>query len=92
VPVIHRNQQILASAGAPGSLATRHTARIDDIYFDVVGVGAVPLPLSHRTAQKLGDVARPARYGLREKTLLDPRVRDTWEIGKRQIKLDTRHA
>jgi len=36
-------------------------------------------------------VARPARYGLREKTLLDPRVRDTWEIGKRQIKLDTRH-
>ena len=43
------------------------------------------MPLSHRTAQKLCDVARPARYGLREKTLLDPRVRDTWEIGKRQI-------
>jgi hypothetical protein len=56
----------------------------------VVGVGAVPLPLSHRTAHKLCDVARPARYGLRDKTLLDPRVRDTWEIGKRQIKLDTR--
>ena len=91
VPVIHRIQQILASAGAPGSFATRHTAGIDDIYFDVVGVGAVPLPLSHRTARKLCDVARPARYGLREKTLLDPRVRDTWEIGKRRIKLDTRH-
>jgi len=53
VPVIHRIQQILASAGAPGSFATRHTAEINDIYFDVVGVGAVPLPLSHRTAQKL---------------------------------------
>ena len=41
-----------ASAGTPGTFATRHTATIDDIYFDVVGVGAVPLPLSHRTAQK----------------------------------------
>ena len=91
VPAIDRIQQVLASASAPGSFATRHTAGIDDIHFDVVGVGAVPLPLSHRTAQKLCDVARPARYGLREKTLLDPRVRDTWEIGKRQIKLDTRH-
>ena len=89
VPVIHRIQQTLASAGAPGSFATRHTAGVDDIHFDVVDVGAVPLPLSHRTAQKLCEVARPARYGLREKTLLDPRVRDTWEIGKRQIKLDT---
>jgi hypothetical protein len=91
VPTLHRIQQVLASAGAPGSFATRHTAGISDICFDVVGVGAVPLPLSHRTAQKLCDVARPARYGLREKTLLDPRVRDTWEIGKRQIKLDARH-
>ena len=91
VPVIDRIQQVLASAGTPGTFATRHIAGTDDIYFDVVGVGAVPLPLSHRTAQKLCEVARPARYGLREKTLLDPRVRDTWEIGKRQIKLDTRH-
>ncbi|TMQ10252.1 MAG: 2OG-Fe(II) oxygenase [Deltaproteobacteria bacterium] len=81
VPVIRRIQQLLASAGTPGTFATRHTAGIDDIYFDVVDVGAVQLPLSHRTAQKLCDV----------KTLLDPRVRDTWEIGKRQIKLDTRH-
>jgi hypothetical protein len=91
IPLIHRIQQILASTRSPGSFATRHTAGINDIDFDVVGVGAVPLPLSHRTAQKLCDVARLARYGLREKTLLDPRVRHTWEIGKRQVKLDTRH-
>ncbi len=90
-PAIDRIQQVLAGAGTPGSFATRHTAGTDDIYFDVVGAGAVPLPMSHRTAQKLFAVARPARYGLREKTLVDPRVRDTWEIGKRQIKLDERH-
>ncbi|MEO6773229.1 MAG: 2OG-Fe(II) oxygenase [Kofleriaceae bacterium] len=57
----------------------------------MVGVGAVPLPLSRRTADKLRAVAKPARYGLREQTLLDSRVRDTWEIGKGQIKLDERH-
>src|SRR5215216_2917542 len=93
VPTVHaidRIQQILASAGTPGTFATRRTAGSDDISFDVVGVGAVPLPLSRRTADKLRAVAKPAHYGLREKTLLDPRVRDAWEIGKRQIKLDER--
>jgi hypothetical protein len=91
VPAIDRIQHALARAASPGTFATRHTAGTDDIFFDVAGVGAVPLPLSHRTAHKLRAVAKPARYGLREKTLLDPRVRDTWEIGKRQIKLDERH-
>jgi hypothetical protein len=91
VPAIDRIQHVLARAGSPGTFATRHTAGTNDIFFDVVGVGAVPLPLSHRTADRLRAVAKPARYGLREKTLHDPRVRDTWEIGKRQIKLDERH-
>jgi hypothetical protein len=91
VPAIDRIQHVLARAASPGTFASRHTAGTDDISFDVVGVGAVPLPLSHRTADKLRAIAKPARYGLREKTLIDPRVRDTWEIGKRQIKLDERH-
>lgn len=43
VPAIDRIQQILASAGSPGTFATRHTAAAEDIFFDVVGVGAVPL-------------------------------------------------
>jgi hypothetical protein len=92
VPAIDRIQHVLARAGSPGTFATRHTAETNDIFFDVVGVGAVPLPLSHRTAERLREVAKPARYGLREKTLLDARVRDTWEIGRRQIKLDERHS
>lgn len=90
-PAIERIQQLLASAGAPGTFATRRTARSDEIALDVVGVGAVPLPLSRRTAEKLRAVAKPASYGLREKTLLDASVRDTWEVGKRQIMLDEGH-
>lgn len=89
-PAIDRIKQMLAGVGTSGSFATRHTAPVDALYFDVVDVGAVPLPLSHRTAAKLCKVARPARYGLRDKTLLDARVRDTWEVGKRQLKIDTR--
>jgi hypothetical protein len=85
---IDRIQQILASVATPGTFATRHTAGINALSFDVVGVGAVAMPLSRRTAQKLCEVARPARYGLREKTLLDRRVRDTWGISKHEIQLD----
>ncbi len=90
MPAIDRIQQMLAGVGTSGSFATRHTAPVDALYFDVVDFGAVPLPLSPRTAAKLCKVAHPARYGLRDQTLLDARVRDTWEIGKRQIKIDTR--
>jgi hypothetical protein len=90
VPAIDRIQQILASAGAPGAFATRRTAGWASISLAVVGVGKIPLPLSHRTADKLRAVAKPARYGLREETLLDPRVRDTWEISTRQLVLDER--
>ncbi len=87
---IDRIQQVLSRAATHGTFATRHTAEISELHLDVVGVGAVPLPLSSRMARKLCEVAKPARYGLREKTLLDRRVRDTWEIEKRRIKLDTR--
>ena len=87
-PAIDRIQGVLASTATPGTFATRRTAGHAGLSLDVAGVGAVPLPLSHRTAHKLRAVARPARYGLRDQTLLDPRVRDTWEIGKRQLALD----
>jgi hypothetical protein len=80
VPAIDRIQQILASA--PGTFATRQTAGWASISLNVTGVGAVPLPLSPRTAEKLRVVAKPAPYGLREKTLLDPRVRDTVRVNE----------
>ncbi|MGH9280432.1 MAG: 2OG-Fe(II) oxygenase [Acidimicrobiales bacterium] len=41
-------------------------------------------------ARELIRIARPARYGLGEATLLDPRVRDTWEVPKSRVKIDQR--
>jgi hypothetical protein len=57
---------------------------------DIVGVGPIRLPLSPASARRLCGIAHPARYGLRDQTLLDRNVRDAWEIGKRQVKIDAR--
>lgn len=56
----------------------------------VKDVGAVPLPLTSASAEALRKVARPARYGLREKTVLDLSVRDAWEVPKSRIRIDQR--
>ncbi len=87
---IDRIAQVLASTGGPGTFATRRTASADELHLDVAGVGPIPLPLSSATARRLCEVARPARYGLRDQTLLDRNVRDAWELGKRQVKIDAR--
>jgi hypothetical protein len=88
--VIDRIAQVLASTGALGTFATRRTASANELRLDVVGVGPIPLPLSPANARCLCGIARPARYGLRDQTLLDRNVRDAWEIGKRQVKIDAR--
>ena len=45
------------------------------------GVGELGRPIEPATAQALQTASLPARYGRREATLLDKRVRDTGEIG-----------
>jgi len=81
----------LATIGTPGQFAVRLTSSPDDLRLEVKGVGNVPLPVSKTRAQKLRAVARPARYGLREQTLVDPQVRDTWEVPKSRVRIDKRH-
>ncbi len=52
----------------------------DTLHLEVDGVGQVRLPVRPAQAKKLCGVARPAHFGHREETILDPAVRDTWEI------------
>jgi hypothetical protein len=56
----------------------------------VRGVGRIRFPITPATARKLCEVARPAPFGHRTKTLLDRRVRDTWEIASDDIEVDAR--
>jgi hypothetical protein len=73
-----------------GSFASRRTAPADDLVLAVTGIGPLHFPIRRDQAQNLLRKARPARYGRREETLLDPRVRDTGEIPAGRVKIDRR--
>lgn len=80
---------LIAKIGSPGAFATRSTASPDDLNLTVEGVGRIRLPVSPETAYKLCEVAQPAQYGFKDQTLLDTRVRDTWEIPVDRISIDS---
>lgn len=88
--VLDEITRLLVGTAVPGTFATRRVADAGDLHLDVKGIGPVPIPVPATVARRLCDVARPARYGLRDQTLLDERVRAGWEIGKSQIKIDAR--
>jgi len=85
-----RLASLLTSLDGPGSFCASRRARPDDLHIEVRGVGPLRLPVTKDQAQALIRVARPARYGLGEATLLDPRVRDTWEVPKSRVRIDQR--
>jgi predicted 2-oxoglutarate/Fe(II)-dependent dioxygenase YbiX len=80
----------LHTIAPPGSFAVQRSAPADALRIDVQGVGALDLPLAPRTVSRLRDVAKPARYGLRDRTVYDPTVRDSREIAKSRIRIDRR--
>ncbi len=85
--------EVAAALGAldgRGSFATELTAPSKDLHLSVRGVGRIRFPVSPATARKLCEVARPAPFGQKTKTLLDRRVRDTWEIVAEDVELDAR--
>ncbi len=81
---------LLRNLRSDGSFSTRRTAPIDDLAIDVEGVGELRLPVTAAQAKQLRLVARPAKYGHGEKTILDRRVRDTWEVPRSRIRIDQR--
>ncbi len=46
--------------------------RPEDLALEVRGIGPVRLPVSAQQAKELIGVARPAKYGLGERTLFGP--------------------
>lgn len=85
-----RIARLLGEVRAAGSFAARRKAAGDDLHLEVKGVGVLRLPISRRQAEQLCRIARPARYGQGEQTLLDRRVRDTWEVPRSRVKIDRR--
>lgn len=81
---------LLRSLRSGGSFSTRRTAPIHDLAIEVTGVGELGLPVTAAQAKQLRLVARPAKYGHRDQTILDRRVRDTWEIPRSKVRIDKR--
>lgn len=85
-----RLASMLAEVKAPGSFSARRTAPVDDLHVEVRGLGPLVFPLTDEQARALCRLGRPARYGRGEQTLVDPGVRDTWEIPKSRVRIDKR--
>ena len=81
---------ILQGLGSSGAFAARRTAGSGDLAIEVRGVGPLHFPLPKAQAEALCGVARQAPYGQGQRTLVDTRVRDTWEVPKSRIKIDAR--
>ena len=81
---------LLGEVTTPGSFSAKRTAPADDLHLEVRGLGPLAVPVPHAQARQLWLLGRPARYGRGEQTLVDPSVRDTWEIPKSRVKLDKR--
>ena len=64
------------------------TLAMDALAIEVEGFGALATPLALEAAAALARLAVPAPFGLREKTLLDVRVRDAGELAASALKVD----
>ena len=86
----HRLATLLGELTADGSFSASCRAPVDDLAIEVNGVGPLRLPVSASQALELRRIARPARYGRGEDTVLDRRVRDTWEVARSRVRIDRR--
>lgn len=81
---------LLSGAADHEAFSAARTAPTDDLQLEVRGVGPIKLPVSQAQARQLCLLARPARHGRGEQTVLDRRVRDTWEVPNSRVKIDKR--
>ncbi len=82
--------EALASLRPEGTFAVELACGSGGLNIDAAGLGRLRFPLSAATAQRLRAIARPAPFGKRDEMLYDPKVRNTWEVEARLLKIDQR--
>ncbi len=90
VPARERLAKLLGALPSLGAFSAKATARPDALAIEVRGVGPLGLPVTDEQAGALVALARPARFGRGEDTLVDQRVRRTSEVPKSRVKIDKR--
>jgi predicted 2-oxoglutarate/Fe(II)-dependent dioxygenase YbiX len=80
----------LTAIEAEGRFAVELELGSEALHIAVQGVGPLRFPVTAATAKQLCAVADPAPFGRRSETVHDARVRDTWQIERGRLKIDTR--
>ena len=73
-----------------GDFCTRISMPVEDLQIQIGDGPPLAWPLTYDVATALIERARPAKFGWRDQTLQDERVRNTWEIPKSRVKIDKR--
>eukprot|EP00111_Clytia_hemisphaerica_P020473 TCONS_00060315-protein len=81
-------KMLLSMKDKPGTFATVGVlvSPLPGLIID--GIGPICLPICSDQAKKIINVARPAPFGLGEKTLVDETIRKSWEIEPARITLE----
>ncbi|MBT7445129.1 MAG: 2OG-Fe(II) oxygenase [Methylococcales bacterium] len=82
--------EALKSVESQGGFSAKQVTIATDLNLEIKGVGKLRLPLKPSKVKSLIKVARPAKFGWKDQTLLDPEVRNVWEIPKSNVKIDKR--
>ena len=80
----------LDEASTSSAFACRLKIPSEALALSVDGVGAIRFPVSKARARALVKIAKPAPFGHGERTLVDRRVRDVWEVAKSRVRIEAR--
>lgn len=83
--------RLLSKVERPGDFYATGSTEIFAPSLEVEGVGPIALPLLPVQAEQLIAVAEQAPYGRGEETLIDTKVRRTWQIDATRIRIEGRH-
>lgn len=78
---------ILKTVQRPGNFYATGKLEIFPPHLEVEGAGRIALPLLTAQAEQLVAVAEVAPYGLGANTIVDTKVRRTWQIDAKRVKL-----
>lgn len=75
----------LEKLNGKGSFCSKKVSGLADLKIEIDSIGKLKFPLVKKTIKSLIDIAKPAKFGWRDKTLLNRRIRDVWEISANQL-------
>jgi predicted 2-oxoglutarate/Fe(II)-dependent dioxygenase YbiX len=82
---------ILSTVRRPGDFFVSGTTELLAPGLEVDGVGTIALPLLPIQAEQLVATAEQAPYGRGRDTIIDPKVRRTWQIGAERVRISGKH-